>query len=113
MDIREMLIDGISQMNQWVDEALEPLTTEQINKLPEGKTTSIGFNAWHVRRTQDNITNFVCQGKMPVWVEQGLLRAVRAARGRPGHGREPRRRPGHRVVPRTSTGSGRLRQGGR
>jgi hypothetical protein len=68
MDIRDMLVDGISQLNEWLDEALEPLTAEQLNWLPEGKTTSAGFNAWHVVRTQDNITNFVFKKQMPIWV---------------------------------------------
>ncbi len=71
-DIRELLIDGIDQMNDWLDNALKDLTNEHVNYLPEGKTTSIGFNAWHVLRTQDNITNFVLQDrKPPVWIEGG------------------------------------------
>lgn len=73
MDIRDVLIDGIEQMNEWMDAALDGLTPEQVNYLPEGKTTSIGFNAWHVFRTQDNIVNFVFQRKSPIWMEQGYL----------------------------------------
>ena len=73
MDIRDVLIDGIEQMNEWMDAALDGLTPEQVNHLPKGKTTSIGFNAWHVFRTQDNIVNFVFQRKSPIWMEQGYL----------------------------------------
>ncbi len=73
MDYRDILIDGIMQLNDWLDEALVPLTREQLNWLPEGKTVSAGFNAWHIIRTQDNITNFVFQRKQPVWVEQGYF----------------------------------------
>ena len=44
----------------------------QVNFLPQGQTVSIGFNAWHVIRTADNITNFVLQDrKPPVWIEKG------------------------------------------
>ena len=73
MDIRDVLVDGIAQMNEWMDGALDGLTNEQVNFLPEGKTTSIGFNAWHVFRTQDNITNFVFRKQSPIWMEQGYL----------------------------------------
>jgi len=73
MDIRDVLIDGINQMNEWMAEAVSPLTTEQYNFLPAGKTVSIGFNAWHIARTQDNITNFVFQRKQPIWIEGGYF----------------------------------------
>jgi DinB superfamily len=73
VDHRDVLIDGIVQMNEWMDAALDGLTNEQVNYLPEGKTTSIGFNAWHVFRTQDNIVNFVFRKQPPIWMEQGYL----------------------------------------
>jgi len=69
LDIRDVLVDGIAQMNEWMDEAISGLSAEQINFLPEGKTVSIGFNAWHIARTQDNITNFVFRKKNPIWIE--------------------------------------------
>jgi hypothetical protein len=73
VDIRDVLIDGIAQMNEWMDGAIRDLSPEQVNYLPEGKTVSIGFNAWHVFRTQDNITNFVFRKQSPIWMEQGYL----------------------------------------
>ena len=73
MDIRDVLIDGITQLNEWMDEALAPLSADQLNWLPDGKTTSIGFNAWHVMRTSDNITNFVFQKKPPIWMAGGYM----------------------------------------
>jgi hypothetical protein len=73
VDVRELLIDGIGQFNEWLHDAVHPLTVEQLNWLPEGKTLSAGFNAWHILRTQDNITNFVMRKTPPVWVEQGYF----------------------------------------
>ena len=73
MDVRDILIDGIGQMNDWMDEAVRDLSAEQLNFLPPGKTVSIGFNAWHIARTQDNITNFVFQRKNPIWMECGYF----------------------------------------
>ena len=72
MDIRDLLIDGTQQMNEWLDGAIKDLPDDQVNWLPPGKTVNIGFNAWHILRTQDNITNFVLQDrKPPVWVSDG------------------------------------------
>lgn len=73
MDTRELLIDGIEQMNEWLDGAIKDLDDGDVNYLPQGKTVSIGFNTWHVLRTQDNITNFVLQErKPPVWIAEGF-----------------------------------------
>lgn len=73
MDVRDIIIDGVDQLHEWMDEALAPMTKDQLNWLPDGKTTSAGFSAWHVMRTQDNVINFVLQGKRPIWIEQGYL----------------------------------------
>ena len=73
MDIRDLLVDGTRQMNDWLDDALKDLSADQVNWLPPGKTVSIGFNAWHILRTQDNIVNFVLQDrKPPVWIASGF-----------------------------------------
>ena len=72
MEARDILVDGVEQMTDWLDGAIKDLSNEQVNYLPDGKTVSIGFNAWHVTRTADNITNFVLQDrKPPVWIEKG------------------------------------------
>lgn len=72
-DIRELLIDGIDQLHDWMDGSIRDLTLEQLNWNPDGKTISAGFAVWHVVRTQDNITNFVMQRKTPIWLEQGYV----------------------------------------
>ena len=71
MDGREVLIDGIEQLNEWLQDAIKDLSPAQLNWLPEGKTLSCGFHTWHISRTQDNITNFVFQRKQPIWLEGG------------------------------------------
>ena len=72
MEARDILIDGVDQLTDWLDTAVKDLTNEQVNFLPGGMTTSIGFNVWHVVRTADNITNFVMQDrKPPVWISGG------------------------------------------
>jgi hypothetical protein len=70
MDFKEVLIDGIDQMFDWFDDALKDVTVDQVNWLPEGKTVSMGFNAWHIFRTTDNITNFVFRKTPTIWAAQ-------------------------------------------
>ena len=72
MEARDILIDGVDQMTEWLENAIKDLNDEQVNFLPGGSTTSIGFNVWHVTRTADNITNFVMQDrKPPLWLSSG------------------------------------------
>lgn len=73
MELRDVLIDGITQLTEWMDDALDGLTADQVNWLPDGKTVSVGFSAWHVMRTSDNITNFVFQKKQPLWIEKDYV----------------------------------------
>lgn len=73
MDIRDVLVDGLTQLGEWMDEAVSPLTEDELNWLPDGKTVSIGFNYWHLIRTQDNIANFVFQREQPIWVAKGYF----------------------------------------
>lgn len=73
MDFKDVLIDGIEQMFDWFDEGITGLTPEQLNWLPEGKTVSIGFNAWHIFRTTDNITNFVFRKEPTLWQSQDYV----------------------------------------
>ena len=38
MDIRDILVDGIEQLSDWLDDNLDGLTLEQVNWCPDGKT---------------------------------------------------------------------------
>ena len=72
MEARDILVDGVDQMTDWLDGAIKDLTNEQVNHQPGGHAVNIGFNAWHVTRTADNITNFVMQDRKPtVWMSKG------------------------------------------
>ena len=40
MDIRDILVDGIEQLSDWLDDNVDGLTLEQVNWCPDGKTVS-------------------------------------------------------------------------
>ena len=87
MDTRDLLIDGITQLSDWLDDGLDGLSVDQVNWLPDGKTTSIGFSAWHITRTSDNIVNFVFQNRKPtIWVEQGYAEKLGLHKAEQGTG---------------------------
>ncbi|MYE45858.1 MAG: hypothetical protein F4X25_03725 [Chloroflexi bacterium] len=52
--------------------SIEELTSEELNARPIESGSSIGFHAWHVLRTIDNIVNFVFYRDRPFWVTEGL-----------------------------------------
>lgn len=73
MDARDVLVDGIEQLFDWLADNTKDLTAEQLNWLPPGKGVSIGFNLWHTARTADNITNFVFLRQQPIWITGGYV----------------------------------------
>ena len=64
----ELVVDGVTQWQEWFDDAIAELDLEQINWQPGGRALSAGWNAWHVARTCDNVTNFVLRGQKPIWM---------------------------------------------
>jgi hypothetical protein len=47
------------------------ITDEQANHVPPGGNQNIAFSLWHYVRTEDNVVNFVVQGKPTVWINGG------------------------------------------
>ncbi len=53
--------------------SVEDLDAEQTNFRPHENTNSLGFEAWHIARTTDNIIHFVFERQPPVWMAQNLF----------------------------------------
>ena len=70
--LTEFLQAELRRLHGQYDRALADLTDEQWHWLPLGKGNSIGFEAWHYARTEDNIVRFILQNRRPtVWMEGG------------------------------------------
>lgn len=52
--------------------AVADLTVEELCDTQGRKTSSIGFDVWHVLRTVDNIIHFAFDRERPVWLVQGF-----------------------------------------
>jgi DinB superfamily len=69
--------------------AIEDLTEEQLHFRPDGPCNSIGFDAWHIGRTADNLIHFAFAREMPVWLQQGLNEAWGLPKADQGTGMTP------------------------
>jgi hypothetical protein len=66
--------------------ALSDLTIEELHHRPSPESSSIGFDAWHVARTVDDVVNFVLLREPTVWREQQLAEAWALPRNSQGTG---------------------------
>jgi uncharacterized damage-inducible protein DinB len=55
--------------------ALRDLAQEDLQFRPGGDSNSLGFEAWHIARTADNLVHFAFERQQPVWLQQGLDQA--------------------------------------
>lgn len=69
-----------------ITHSLGDLTIDELHALPIDGGTSIGFNAWHVLRSADNVVQFVFHREPPVWRQQGLAEAWGLPRNEQGTG---------------------------
>jgi len=77
--VDELLVGG-----EGVVAAIEGLTLQELHFRAHPDTNSVGFNAWHVMRTADNIVHFVLLHERPVWLQQGLDEAWELPRNAQG-----------------------------
>jgi len=71
MTPHEILRKSLRDMHSMLDKAVEGMTAEQFNFRPSEGGVSGFFSLWHYVRTEDNIINFVAQGRPTVWLQGG------------------------------------------
>lgn len=64
----EVIREGLNGMHTMLDRAVDQMTAEQWNARPADAGVSAFFSLWHYVRTEDNIVNFVAQGRNTVWL---------------------------------------------
>ncbi len=55
--------------------SVSDLSDEELHALPPGAPNTIGFIAWHVLRSADNVVLFAFARERTVWMRQGLHEA--------------------------------------
>lgn len=79
----------VGQLLESTARAIEGLDQEQLHFRPDGPCNSIGFDAWHIARTADNLIHFAFHREMPVWLQQGLNDAWGLPKADQGTGMTP------------------------
>ena len=88
-NMNEFLAKYVERLLDQTAAAVENLSAEQLHFRPHEDTNSIGFDAWHVARTVDNIVNFAFSRTPPVWIAQGLNDAWNLPKADQGTGMDP------------------------
>lgn len=69
--------------------SIEDLNDEQIHFRAHANMNSVGFEAWHIARTADNLIHFAFERQQPVWLQQGLNDAWNLPKADQGTGMTP------------------------
>lgn len=69
-------------------DSVADLSDEELHALPPGAPNTVGFIAWHVFRSADNVVLFAFERERTVWMRQGLHRAWDLPRIEQGTGME-------------------------
>ena len=71
MSTAEFIRSSLRQQHGMYNDAISDLTSEQLHWRANDKGLPASFILWHYVRTEDNIIQFVLQGKPTVWLEGG------------------------------------------
>ena len=86
MTPHSLLRTSLKSMHALLDKAVEGMTADQLNFRPQEGGVSAFFSLWHYVRTEDNIVNWVAQGKPTVWLNGGYPEAFGLPRNSQGTG---------------------------
>ena len=75
MDTVEFISQSLRQVHIRLLASCEGLTQEQVLWRPAPTANNIGFNLWHVARSQDDLVNSVLGDKGSIWVSRGVHEA--------------------------------------
>ncbi|MFF2655129.1 DinB family protein [Streptomyces sp. NPDC058045] len=70
MDVKALLNDAYSRIQESVHTAVEGLAPEQLNRQPEAGTNSVTWLVWHLTRVQDDHISELA-GRPQAWAEDG------------------------------------------
>ena len=67
MEFQQLLQNIFERASQYLEGALDGLTQEDLNRLPNPDCNSIGWLTWHLTRVQDSaVSGFM--GKEQIWI---------------------------------------------
>jgi hypothetical protein len=100
MSTTAFIRSGLRRLHSDFDSSLADLSEEQLHWRANENGLPISFIAWHYVRTEDNIINFVLQGKPTVWLEGGWNERFGLPKAAQGTGMSHEEAQALRIAPR-------------
>ncbi len=57
---------------RWTAQGMEDLTQEEVHFRTHTDQNCIGFEAWHIARTADNLIHFAFEREQPIWMQKNM-----------------------------------------
>jgi hypothetical protein len=70
MDCKDLILDGLSRIEEHMRAYLDGLSPEQLVFRPHAEANTIAWLAWHLTRVQDHHLSDLA-GRPQAWIEQG------------------------------------------
>ena len=70
-DLIMYLAGEFHALHRLITHVTSDMSGDQVNHVPAGGHQNIAFSLWHYVRTEDNVVNFVVQGKPTIWLNGG------------------------------------------
>ena len=69
---QSFILESLQALHRDWRDAVVGLTSQQVHRHHGGSTNTMAFVLWHYVRTQDNLVQFIFQGRKPtIWMDGG------------------------------------------
>ncbi|MGE0600505.1 MAG: DinB family protein [Dehalococcoidia bacterium] len=89
VNLGEFLAKYTQRLLSTTAKSIEDLSPDELHFQGHPDANSIGFDAWHIARTADNLVHFAFEREQPVWLRQGLNEAWGLPKADQGTGMDP------------------------
>ena len=71
-DLAAALAKFTDRALRWTAQSMEDLTQDEVHFRTHDDQNCIGFEAWHIARTADNLIHFAFEREQPIWMSHNL-----------------------------------------
>lgn len=68
----EVLAKFTDRVLRWTAQGMEDLSQEEVHFRTHPDQNCIGFEAWHIARTADNLIHFAFEREQPIWLQRNM-----------------------------------------
>ena len=71
-NVADYLAKFTDRVLRWTAQAMEDLSQDEVHFRTHDTQNCIGFEAWHIARTADNLIHFAFEREKPLWLANDL-----------------------------------------